>query len=263
MPEGDQPLWATQTTNTRTGADTWRCKECHGWDYKGAEGAYGSGSHLTGFPGIFESRAKSFDELMAAMKGSTNPDHDFSAVMAEQDLVDMVTFISQALIDSDALLADDNTSTGNADSGAEQFGQVCTNCHGPDGNAINFASIEEPEFLGHVAGDNPWEFIHKVRFGQPGWPMPVGITNDWTEQNVADVLAYAQTLTTEPALSGGGPLYDEWWEALSSEAPTDQSAAVGNSDHQYTHGRGHLALQGMSRLGLSRRRKVLMAPGRT
>jgi len=22
-------------SNPRTGADTWRCKECHGWDYKG------------------------------------------------------------------------------------------------------------------------------------------------------------------------------------------------------------------------------------
>ncbi|MDP2727915.1 MAG: hypothetical protein Q8P59_10275, partial [Dehalococcoidia bacterium] len=32
-PKGDQPLWATQTTNTRKGTDTWRCKECHGWDY--------------------------------------------------------------------------------------------------------------------------------------------------------------------------------------------------------------------------------------
>ncbi|MDP2935907.1 MAG: hypothetical protein Q8O86_05400, partial [Dehalococcoidia bacterium] len=44
-PKGDQPLWATQTTNTRKGTDTWRCKECHGWDYGGKDGAYGSGSH--------------------------------------------------------------------------------------------------------------------------------------------------------------------------------------------------------------------------
>ncbi|MGE5123820.1 MAG: hypothetical protein ACM3H7_04830, partial [Acidobacteriaceae bacterium] len=52
-PTSDQPLWASQTTNTRSGSDTWRCKECHGWDYKGADGAYGSGSHMTGFPGVF------------------------------------------------------------------------------------------------------------------------------------------------------------------------------------------------------------------
>src|SRR3990172_2406752 len=51
-PTTDQPLWKTQTTNTRTGPDTWRCKECHGWDYKGVDGAYGAGSHKTGFAGI-------------------------------------------------------------------------------------------------------------------------------------------------------------------------------------------------------------------
>jgi len=77
-PEGDHPLWATQTTNERSGPDTWRCKECHGWDYKGADGAYGSGSHFTGFPGVFGSKDKDQAEILAAMHGSTNPDHDFS-----------------------------------------------------------------------------------------------------------------------------------------------------------------------------------------
>src|SRR3990170_8788091 len=51
-PISDQPLWASQTTNTRSGPDTWRCKECHGWDYLGAAGAYGSGAHLTRFPRV-------------------------------------------------------------------------------------------------------------------------------------------------------------------------------------------------------------------
>ncbi|MDP2660197.1 MAG: hypothetical protein Q8R28_05670, partial [Dehalococcoidia bacterium] len=57
-PTGDQPLWATQTTNTRKGTDTWRCKECHGWDYGGKDGAYGSGSHKTGFVGVSVAGAK-------------------------------------------------------------------------------------------------------------------------------------------------------------------------------------------------------------
>src|SRR3990172_4994333 len=51
-PAGNSPIWATQTTNKRIGADTWRCKECHGWDYKGKDGAYGGGSHRTGIAGI-------------------------------------------------------------------------------------------------------------------------------------------------------------------------------------------------------------------
>src|SRR3990172_490672 len=63
-PAGNQALWATQTTNTRSGADTWRCKECHGWDYLGKDGAYGSGSHKTGFVGVSDAgRNKAWDEL--------------------------------------------------------------------------------------------------------------------------------------------------------------------------------------------------------
>jgi len=220
-PEGDHPLWATQTTNERSGTDTWRCKECHGWDYQGADGAYGSGSHLTGFPGIFASKDKDPMEILTAMQGSTNPDHDFSNVMAEQDLVDLTVFMSQALIDDAQLLDADNASTGDAAAGAILYGNVCIACHGPTGNAINFGGIDDPEFLGHLAPGNPWEFIHKVRFGQPGWPMPSGIGNSWSDEDVANVLAYAQTFSEDPAVSGGGQLYDAWWAVLGLDAPEE------------------------------------------
>ena len=33
-------------------ASNWRCKECHGWDGLGADGAYKSGGHATGIKGI-------------------------------------------------------------------------------------------------------------------------------------------------------------------------------------------------------------------
>ena len=218
-PTTDNPLWSTQSTNTRSGADTWRCKECHGWDYQGVEGAYGSGSHFTGFPGVFGAQDLSTIDVVAILKGSTNPDHDFSGVMEEQDLTDLALFVTQTLIDDASLVNADGSSRGETVAGEDRYGEVCTYCHGPDGNAINFASLEEPEFLGHVAADNPWEFVHKVRFGQPGWPMPSGISNEWTEEDFANVLAYAQTFPTTPAVSGGGPLYDAWWEAIGSEAP--------------------------------------------
>ncbi|HLB47105.1 MAG TPA: c-type cytochrome [Anaerolineales bacterium] len=220
-PSTDHPLWKTQSTNTRAGSDTWRCKECHGWDYKGVDGAYGSGSHKTGFVGIFESRGKTASEILAALKGSTNPDHDFSTVMDEQDLIDLALFVAQGQVDlADYVNADKSAKGGDAAAGTVKYEGVCIYCHGPQGNAINFASIEEPEFVGHVAADNPWEFVHKVRFGQPGWPMPSAITNEWTDQDIANVLAYSQTLSTEPAVSGGGVLYDAWWEVVGAEAPT-------------------------------------------
>src|SRR3972149_1504879 len=98
-PTTDQNLWKTQTSNTRTGADTWRCKECHGWDYKGVDGAYGSGSHKTGFFGILNAKDNPAAELLAALKGSTNPDHDYSTVLDEQDMTDLALFMAQAQLD--------------------------------------------------------------------------------------------------------------------------------------------------------------------
>jgi thiosulfate dehydrogenase len=220
-PTTDHPLWATQTTNTRSGADTWRCKECHGWDYQGVDGAYGAGSHLTGFQGVFASRDKSAAEIVAALAGGTNPDHDFSTVMAEQDLIDLALFITGGLLDADTLVNADGSSRGILAEGQPLYETVCTLCHGPAGNAINFGGLAEPEYLGHLAPDNPWEFIHKVRFGQPGWPMPSAIASGWTPEDVANLLAYVQTFATDPAVSGGGQLYDAWWEVIGAEAPAD------------------------------------------
>ena len=229
-PSEDQALWATQDTNERSGADTWRCKECHGWDYQGVDGAYGSGSHMTGFPGVIGSVGQPVEDIVAALSGSTNPDHDFSTVMEAQDLLDLAVFMSESLIDANTLLNEDNTSTGDAANGEELYGNVCTACHGPEGNAINFDAIDDPEFLGHLAEGNPWEFIHKVRYGQPGWPMPSGIGNGWSDQDVADVLAYSESFPIDPALSGGGQLYDKWWTVVGADAPEGDQALWATQD---------------------------------
>src|SRR3972149_9481411 len=88
-PKDNQPLWALQTTNKRKGSVTWRCKECHGWDYKGKDGAYGGGSHKTGFPGVWNAaQKKSADELAAILRGSANPQHNFSSVLRPEDIAD-------------------------------------------------------------------------------------------------------------------------------------------------------------------------------
>ncbi|NIN67785.1 MAG: hypothetical protein GTO63_24380, partial [Anaerolineae bacterium] len=77
---------------------------------------------------------------------------------------------------------------------------------------VNFGDEDEPEYVGTIATDNPQEFLHKVRFGQPGInpAMPAAVDLGWSVQDVVDVLAYAQTLPTgeEPTLlpdTGYGP----------------------------------------------------------
>ena len=78
----------------------------------------------------------------------------------------------------------------------KQLAVVCTVCHGPEGKTLNFGKPGEPEYVGTVAKENPWEFLHKVRVGQPGSEpaMPTGVELGWSLQDVLDVLAYSQTL---------------------------------------------------------------------
>ena len=132
-PTDDNPLFASQTTDKAKGANTWKCSECHGWDYKGVDGVYGKGSHMTGFPGVLKDKGKPEAEILAALKGKTNPKHDFSGVMEEQDLADLAAFISQGTIDVDLVLQKDGTPKGDLAAGKVVFDKVCSTCHGPNG----------------------------------------------------------------------------------------------------------------------------------
>ena len=51
-PEPTQTHPAYPAAGKKSGKNTWRCKECHGWDYKGAAGAYSKGSHFSGIIGV-------------------------------------------------------------------------------------------------------------------------------------------------------------------------------------------------------------------
>jgi mono/diheme cytochrome c family protein len=197
-PSGDQPMWASQTTNTRSGADSWRCKECHGWDYMGAEGVYGSGSHYTGFVGVFGNQQLSVADLLAWLDGTNNAEHDFSA-MGDAALDSLVLFLRDGLVDVSSHIDPETKAAigGDIDNGELLYSSTCSACHGVDGTLINFGGMDDPEYVGTIAVDNPWEFIHKIRFGQPGETMPSAFDSGWTMQDIIDLLTYAQSLVTE------------------------------------------------------------------
>jgi thiosulfate dehydrogenase len=192
-PEGNQPLWATQTTNERTGKDTWRCKECHGWDYKGVDGRYGDGSHKTGFPGILSSAGKTPEELLAALKAG---DHDFSSYLNDAQLNALVAFMQQ-VEDTSSYINEDKTVNGDPEKGKVLYESNCKKCHAEDGKALDFDDSDGVEFVGTVAADNPWEVLHKILNAQPGETMTAGRYMDWTFQDILDILAYIQTLPIE------------------------------------------------------------------
>lgn len=148
-------------------SDTWRCKECHGWDYLGKQGAYGTGSHSTGIGGILNSQDQSVTAILDVLSSDT---HGYDAVLPVEALQQIALFVSEGQIDMRPIINYENKSvSGNTMQGKTTFSNICADCHGNDGKEFNFShDADEPEFVGTVASDNPWETLHKIRNGHPG-----------------------------------------------------------------------------------------------
>ncbi len=229
IPTSDHPLWASRpdtTSNTRTGADTWRCKECHGWDYKGVDGAYADGSHRTGIAGIFGT-TKTTQEVFELLKNN----HAYGTTgLTDEDISDMAAFITEGLIDTDSIIDIDGVFTGDAALGNKlyDFGIGtninCAACHGQFGLTPPPGDSGSEDFIGLLSNMNPWEFQHKVQFGHPGSVMPSSIAGGGTILDVADLGAYSQTLPQAPIVDTlilrGGAMYDKWWVVVGAAEPT-------------------------------------------
>jgi mono/diheme cytochrome c family protein len=219
-PAGEHPLYPP--AGAQSGSSTWRCKECHGWDYQGADGAYGSGSHFTGISGVWQSSNLSGEELYAILTGDL-ADHDFSPYIAEQDIWDLVDFLREgtAFIPTYVDLGTKTFKDGDAGAGSSAFSSICAVCHGYAGTAIDFG---DSTFINDIATDNPWEFLHKARMGQPGTAMPALYDiQGRTIQDAVNVGAFAQTLEPtqiEGNVTRGGRLYDKWWSEAGVAEPT-------------------------------------------
>lgn len=196
-PQGNMPIWSRQSTNTRTGPETWRCSECHGWDYRGVDGAYASGSHYTGFPSIIRATADMTEEdILAHLQGENDPAHDFSNYLNDDVIGQVATFLKEGLID-DAKYIDSislKVIDGNLEHGESLYTMTCAECHGEDGTTIIFRTEGVDETLGDVANRDPFRFLHRTRFGVAGTTMPLGYDLGWTPADGRDVLMYAQTL---------------------------------------------------------------------
>jgi mono/diheme cytochrome c family protein len=198
-PAGNMPVWSRQSTNTRSGADTWRCSECHGWDYRGAQGAYSSGSHYTGFPDVMTlAQELSVEDIVSHLQGSKDPAHDFSPFLDEASLLQVAQFLKYGVIDDAQYIDPVSLRVLDADvqHGADLYRSTCVECHGDDGKKIVFSTEGINEYLGGVANRDPWRFLHRTRFGNAGTSMPVGVNLGWTPEDGRDILAFTQTLPT-------------------------------------------------------------------
>ncbi|MFN7955411.1 MAG: hypothetical protein U0610_27050 [bacterium] len=212
------PLYA-DTHGTQTGSTTWRCQECHGWDYAGSEGAYATGPHFTGVAGVIDRAAgRSNQELFDAIKSGTPPasggsalsgsNHAFTDHLNDNQIASLVRLLREGLVDTREVIAPDGRATGDARNGAALYAATtssatphvgqCALCHGNDGKALDLGDAGAPAFVGTRATSEPWQTLHQIRWGVPGTAMPSAIENDVTTLAAqGDLLAYAQTLPAQ------------------------------------------------------------------
>lgn len=186
-PSESHKLYPTDKKYAEKPGANWRCKECHGWDYQGVEGAYSSGKHATGIKGINGAAGQSVDEIIALL---SNAEHGYGDKLGEQDLTDLANFVSKGQVDMDPYI--DRASKapkGDPVKGEAYFNTVCAKCHGFDG--------KEPDDMKPFGKQmsNPWEVMHKILNGQPGEKMPALRALD--HQITADIMSYMVSLPKE------------------------------------------------------------------
>jgi len=188
-PEKTHPAYPA--AGKQEGASTWRCKECHGWDYKGKDGAYAKGSHFTGIKGISERVGDDPLQIAALLRAA--PHNYTEEIIPDEALKRLALFVTRGQHETDWYIdSASKRARGDAAKGERLYQNICAACHGFDGRAINFKDTDNPEYIGTVASENPWETLHKVRNGQPGIPMPA--MRILQLQDLVDIVAYSQTL---------------------------------------------------------------------
>ncbi|HJO73068.1 MAG: cytochrome c [Rhodospirillales bacterium] len=155
------------------------------------DGAYGKGSHYTALKGVRGVAGIDPGRIHQIIMDKT---HAFtSAVIPHSAMEKLALFLSLGQIDMDKYI-DRATRKAHGDfrRGAALYQTICAVCHGFNGKAINFKDEKKPEYIGTVAQENPWETLHKIRFGQLGVGMVA--LNVLSVQDQVDILSYTQTL---------------------------------------------------------------------
>lgn len=163
---------------------TWRCRECHGPDYKGKDGQYAAGNHATGIKGIRAMAGADPELTVAILRNST---HRFGAILKYRDLQDLANFVTRGQIDMDKFI-DPKTgkARGDAKRGETYYQTMCIGCHGRSGR------FTAKRFLGNRVRTDPWGALHSMLNGHPDDNMPA--LRELDEKIVTDILTYAQSL---------------------------------------------------------------------
>ncbi len=161
------------------GSSTWRCVECHGWDYRGAAGVRGIRNMTGAHPA-------------AIVKVLTDDLHHMDDYMRYKDLTDLAAFVSQGQVEMNEYIDPvTKKARGESEEHPEFFLTLCATCHGEDGTAIRTMPP-----LGRVADENPWKVLHRMFHGHPGEYMPAWQAT-MPPATARNVLSKVQTLKTK------------------------------------------------------------------
>lgn len=178
------PLWTGSAAALNT--ETWRCVNCHGWDYRGSAGVGGDLGVVPNVPGLRHLVGAS---RRTVADGIRHQNHGFAA---EQLSADALSYLVGFLIDGQRAVVDlaarARESGADVKAGAERYRDVCQVCHGPTGSQLNLGTERSPATLQTLAQTNPWKFLHGMRFGHAG-VMPAFVLLE--EAEFLNVLTYA------------------------------------------------------------------------
>lgn len=178
------PAYPPNAYYASAASETWRCKECHGWDYKGNQGQYASGNHATGIKGIRAFAGVETEKIMGILRSST---HLYGAVLKHRDLQDLANFVRHGQIDMDSLIdVRTGLSRGDATLGAAHYRSMCAGCHGLEGRFV------AKRHVGRVTREDPWHSVHNMLNGHPDDTMPA--LREIDPKAISDILAHMQTL---------------------------------------------------------------------
>lgn len=184
-PVGVHPSYPRNLEVEVQAKQTWLCKECHGWDYLGKDGFYGSGKHFTGIGGIRSKRGAEVREIIKILKDNN---HEYGSVLSMKDLLDLANFVSEGQVDMDEYIdRKTKVALGDYEEHTTFYPTLCGNCHGEKGIAIRTMPA-----LGRVANDDPWKALHKILNGHPAEEMPAWRSLD--AQTIHDLMGYIQSL---------------------------------------------------------------------
>ena len=134
-------------------------------------------------------------ELYGSMTNN-NAEHDFSEHLSKSEIWDLVKFLLEGQVAIEPVIDNQGKGKGNSSHGKALYEAHCNDCHGSDGNEIDFkANKEGLQGVGWLTNDNPQESIHKIRWGHPGSDMPsMTVDKHLSEQDSIDILTYSQLL---------------------------------------------------------------------